>query len=142
MTVKFGRLPEGEFNDFGCDFANLTFCGPPAGKYRRQLLVQRTDCAVGSLGRQCRLPHRRLRDESAGPRPELLAGMVLLRYRSHVHAELGWSLAIIAITFAASAAVLLSMSWKARPWLVWNATASTPIGLYRVHRTDTFAEAT
>jgi porin len=31
MTVKFGRLPEGEFNGFGCDFANLTFCGPPAG---------------------------------------------------------------------------------------------------------------
>jgi porin len=31
MTVKFGRLPEGEFNDFSCDFANLTFCGPPAG---------------------------------------------------------------------------------------------------------------
>jgi porin len=31
LTVKFGRLPEGEFNDFGCDFANLTFCGPPAG---------------------------------------------------------------------------------------------------------------
>jgi len=31
FTVKFGRLPEGEFNDFSCDFANLTFCGPPAG---------------------------------------------------------------------------------------------------------------
>ena len=31
LTVKFGRLPEGEFNDFSCDFANLTFCGPPAG---------------------------------------------------------------------------------------------------------------
>ena len=31
LTVKFGRLPEGEFNDFGCDFANLTFCRPPAG---------------------------------------------------------------------------------------------------------------
>jgi porin len=31
LTVKFGRMPEGEFNDFGCDFANLTFCGPPAG---------------------------------------------------------------------------------------------------------------
>jgi carbohydrate-selective porin OprB len=30
LTVKFGRMPEGEFNDFGCDFANLTFCGPPA----------------------------------------------------------------------------------------------------------------
>jgi type IV secretory pathway protease TraF len=47
--------------------------------------------------------------------------------------------AIIAITFAASGAVLLSMSWKPRPWLVWNATASTPIGLYRVVQTDTFA---
>jgi porin len=31
LTVKFGRLPEGEFNDFSCDFANLTFCGAPAG---------------------------------------------------------------------------------------------------------------
>jgi type IV secretory pathway protease TraF len=31
------------------------------------------------------------------------------------------------------------MSGKPRPWLVWNATASTPIGLYRVARTDTFA---
>ena len=47
--------------------------------------------------------------------------------------------AIIGITFVASAAVVLSMSWKPRPWLVWNATASTPIGLYRVDRTDTFA---
>jgi type IV secretory pathway protease TraF len=47
--------------------------------------------------------------------------------------------AIIAITFAASGALRLSMSWKPRPWLVWNATASTPIGLYRVDRTDTFA---
>jgi len=46
---------------------------------------------------------------------------------------------IIAVTFAASGAVLLSMSSKPRPWLVWNATASTPIGLYRVDRTDTFA---
>jgi type IV secretory pathway protease TraF len=43
------------------------------------------------------------------------------------------------ITFATSVAVLLSMSWKPRPWLVWNATASTPIGLYRIDRTDTFA---
>ena len=47
--------------------------------------------------------------------------------------------AIITTTFAASVAVLLSVSWKPRPWLVWNATASTPIGLYRVDRTDTFA---
>jgi type IV secretory pathway protease TraF len=47
--------------------------------------------------------------------------------------------AIIGITFVASAAVVLSMNWKPRPWLVWNATASTPIGLYRVDRTDTFA---
>ena len=46
---------------------------------------------------------------------------------------------IIAVTFAASGAVLLSMSSKPRPWLVWNATASTPIGLYRVDRTDRFA---
>jgi len=29
--VKFGRLPEGEFNDFDCEFSNLTFCGPLAG---------------------------------------------------------------------------------------------------------------
>jgi len=43
------------------------------------------------------------------------------------------------ITIAASGAVLLSMSWKPRPWLVWNATASTAIGLYRIDRTDTFA---
>ena len=47
--------------------------------------------------------------------------------------------AVIGITFVAGAAVVLSMSWKPRPWLVWNATASTPIGLYRVDRTDTFA---
>ena len=47
--------------------------------------------------------------------------------------------ASIAITFAASGALLLSISWKPRPWLVWNATASAPIGLYRVDRTDTFA---
>ena len=47
--------------------------------------------------------------------------------------------AIIAITFAASGAVLLSVSWKPGPWLVWNATASTPIGLYRVDRTGTFS---
>ena len=47
--------------------------------------------------------------------------------------------AIITTTLAASVAVLLSVSWKPRPWLVWNATASTPIGLYRVDRTDTFA---
>jgi conjugative transfer signal peptidase TraF len=39
----------------------------------------------------------------------------------------------------AGIAVVLPMSWKPRPWLVWNATASTPIGLYRVDRTDTFA---
>jgi len=38
------------------------------------------------------------------------------------------------ITIAASGAVLLSMSWKPRPWLVWTA-----IGLYRTDRTDTFA---
>ena len=47
--------------------------------------------------------------------------------------------AILGITFVAAAAVVFSMSWKPRPWLVWNATASTPIGLYRVDRTDTFA---
>jgi conjugative transfer signal peptidase TraF len=47
--------------------------------------------------------------------------------------------AIITIAFATSVAVLLPISWKPRPWLVWNATASTPIGLYRIDRTDTFA---
>src|SRR5262245_54010412 len=31
------------------------------------------------------------------------------------------------------------MSLKPRPSLVWNATVSTPIGHYRVDRTDTFA---
>jgi porin len=31
LTIKFGRLPQGDFNGFSCDFMNLTFCGAPAG---------------------------------------------------------------------------------------------------------------
>jgi porin len=31
LTVKFGRLPQGEFAAFPCEFFNLTFCGPPPG---------------------------------------------------------------------------------------------------------------
>jgi len=31
LTIKFGRLPQGDFNGFTCDFVNLTFCGAPAG---------------------------------------------------------------------------------------------------------------
>ena len=31
LTIKFGRLPQGDFNGFTCDFTNLTFCGAPAG---------------------------------------------------------------------------------------------------------------
>ncbi len=31
LTIKFGRMPQGDFNGFSCDFVNLTFCGAPAG---------------------------------------------------------------------------------------------------------------
>jgi porin len=31
LTIKFGRLPQGDFNNFTCDFMNLTFCGAPGG---------------------------------------------------------------------------------------------------------------
>ena len=31
LTLKFGRLPQGDFNNFSCDFMNLTFCGAPGG---------------------------------------------------------------------------------------------------------------
>ena len=31
LTIKFGRIPQGDFNNFSCDFVNLTFCGAPAG---------------------------------------------------------------------------------------------------------------
>jgi porin len=31
LTVRFGRLPQGDFNNFSCDFMNLTFCGAPGG---------------------------------------------------------------------------------------------------------------
>lgn len=31
VTFKFGRMPQGDFNNFGCEFTNLTFCGAPAG---------------------------------------------------------------------------------------------------------------
>jgi porin len=31
LTLKFGRIPQGEFNNFNCEFVNLTFCGAPGG---------------------------------------------------------------------------------------------------------------
>jgi porin len=31
LTIKFGRIPQGDFNNFSCDFMNLTFCGAPGG---------------------------------------------------------------------------------------------------------------
>jgi porin len=31
LTIKFGRMPQGDFNNFSCDFVNLTFCGAPGG---------------------------------------------------------------------------------------------------------------
>jgi porin len=31
LTLKFGRIPQGDFNDFSCEFMNLTFCGAPGG---------------------------------------------------------------------------------------------------------------
>jgi porin len=31
LTVRFGRMPQGDFNNFSCDFMNLTFCGAPGG---------------------------------------------------------------------------------------------------------------
>ena len=34
LTVKFGRMPQGDFNGFTCDFVNLTFCGSPTGNLR------------------------------------------------------------------------------------------------------------
>jgi len=34
LTVKFGRMPQGDFNGFTCDFVNLTFCGAPTGNLR------------------------------------------------------------------------------------------------------------
>jgi porin len=34
LTIKFGRVPQGDFNSFTCDFVNLTFCGSPEGNLR------------------------------------------------------------------------------------------------------------
>jgi porin len=34
LTIKFGRIPQGDFNNFSCDFVNLTFCGAPTGNIR------------------------------------------------------------------------------------------------------------
>ncbi len=31
LTIEFGRIPQGDFNGFTCDFLNLTFCGSPSG---------------------------------------------------------------------------------------------------------------
>ncbi len=31
LTIKVGRMPQGDFNNFSCDFMNLTFCGAPGG---------------------------------------------------------------------------------------------------------------
>ena len=31
LTLKFGRIPQGDFNNFSCEFMNLTFCGAPGG---------------------------------------------------------------------------------------------------------------
>jgi porin len=31
LTIKFGRIPQGDFNNFSCEFINLTFCGAPGG---------------------------------------------------------------------------------------------------------------
>jgi porin len=31
VTIKLGRMPEGDFNSFPCFFNNNTFCGAPAG---------------------------------------------------------------------------------------------------------------
>lgn len=40
---------------------------------------------------------------------------------------------IVLLTLMAAAICLLSTAWKPRPRIVWNATASSPIGLYAVH---------
>jgi len=31
LTIKFGRIPQGDFDNSSCDFMNLTFCGAPGG---------------------------------------------------------------------------------------------------------------
>jgi len=40
--------------------------------------------------------------------------------------------AFVAITLMAAAMCLLSIAWKPHPRIVWNATGSSPIGLYAV----------
>lgn len=50
--------------------------------------------------------------------------LFLSRIRSHV-----WGISAVA---ALGGALAITIALPPRPWLVWNASASTPIGLYRV----------
>ena len=38
-------------------------------------------------------------------------------------------------TASATAVLLITMAWRPTPRVVWNASESVPIGLYRVHTT-------